>query len=72
MIGSSGGAGDTVQGNGDIPHHPQLQVRQSSKEGTHEEDENGKFKAQYLYSCVFLICHLDFFLCGDCGIMFVR
>lgn len=50
MIGSAGVTGEAVQGNGDIPHHPPLQVRQSSKESAHEEDENGE--CTYVYSCV--------------------
>lgn len=37
-------------GNGDIPHHPALQVRQSSKESAHEEDENGECIALCLYT----------------------
>jgi hypothetical protein len=42
VIGSAGGTGEVIQGNGDIPHHPPIQVRQSSKESAHEEDENGE------------------------------
>ena len=42
MIESAGGTGEVIQGNGDIPHHPPIQVRQSSKESAHEEDENGE------------------------------
>ncbi|XP_069691797.1 1-phosphatidylinositol 4,5-bisphosphate phosphodiesterase classes I and II isoform X2 [Periplaneta americana] len=38
--GTVGGTGDTVQGNGDIPHHPPLQIRQSSKESAHEDEDN--------------------------------
>jgi phosphatidylinositol phospholipase C beta len=41
VIGPAGGTGEVIQGNGDIPHHPPIQVRQSSKESAHEEDENG-------------------------------
>ncbi|KDR24186.1 hypothetical protein L798_07593, partial [Zootermopsis nevadensis] len=40
IIGSAVGAAEVEHGNGDIPHHPALQVRQSSKESAHEEDEN--------------------------------
>jgi hypothetical protein len=50
IIGSVVGAAEAEHGNGDISHHPALQVRQSSKESAHEEDENGECIALGLYS----------------------
>jgi hypothetical protein len=48
-----GATGEAVQGNGDIPHHPPLQVRQSSKESAHEDDENGESRVLVQCICVY-------------------
>jgi phosphatidylinositol phospholipase C beta len=59
VIGSAGATGEAVQGNGDIPHHPPIQIRQSSKESAHEEDENGEPRVLIQYICACFNFQLD-------------